>query len=204
MPSAPTGQRLDPEQAQGVFRALLDALARPGLPTRLPAGSTGLPRALVPMLALADVDVTVAVLADSRDDADAWHEVVRTATGAAKGPAGQAHMVAALRAPTPDEIAGLERGSAADPERGARLTVACRTLTAAVGGAAPGLRVEVTGPGVPGRRAFAAVGVPADVLTALEAANQGYPAGVDTWLVDDSGTAVGLPRTTRLHYEEVR
>ncbi len=59
------GVGLEPEAAQQVFRAVLNSFSRPGLPHRLP--STGFPPALLPALALADLETGVAVL----DGADA-------------------------------------------------------------------------------------------------------------------------------------
>lgn len=195
--------RLGHDASQAVFRALLDALARPGQPTRLPAGAApGLPRALVPALALADVDLPVAVLA--ADDV-AWHDVVRTATGATAAPLPLAELVVSLRPPSPAEVGTLPRGTADRPEGGGRLVVACRALEAEpsasgsrTGGEPGRLRIEVMGPGVPGVRAFTVAGIEPDLVIALADANAGHPAGVDTWLVADDGTTVGLPRSARL------
>lgn len=119
--------RLDHGASQRSFRALLDTAARPGALASLPDDAApGLPRALVPALALADVDVTVAVLDDAR--ATLWQDALRTATGARSGPPTAAQMVVALRPPRPAEVAGLERGTADAPERAARLIIACRTM----------------------------------------------------------------------------
>jgi alpha-D-ribose 1-methylphosphonate 5-triphosphate synthase subunit PhnH len=56
----------------------------------------------------------------------------------------------------------------------------------------------VAGPGVPGSRSFGVTGLDTAVLAAIGEANQGYPAGVDTWLVAGDGTVIGLPRSSTL------
>ncbi|MGH9113290.1 MAG: phosphonate C-P lyase system protein PhnH [Acidimicrobiales bacterium] len=211
---APTAEltaraRLGHRGSQLLFRSLLDALAHPGLPTRLPDDvAPGLPPALVTVLALADVDVPVAIIGDDRpsarhdESAGGWADVVRTATGAAAAPLALAEMIVALRPPTPAEVLALERGAPDAPERGARLFVACSTLRPGRAGG-PGVRVGIVGPGVPGTRSFAVVGVDAPALVAVADANRHYPAGIDTWLVASDGHVVGIPRSSRLSIEAV-
>lgn len=211
--------RLEPDASQRTFRALLDALARPGEPASIPDDAApGLPRPLVPVLALADVDVTVAIL-DDAVAADRWHDVVRTATGARRVPAPDAQMVVALRTPLAREVAGLRRGAAEVPELGARLIVACRAVIPAAdppppstpavlrrspsSAPPPTVDLELRGPGVPDVRRVRVVGIGADVLASVGASNGDYPAGVDTWLVADDGTIVGIPRSVAIVVEAV-
>mgnify|MGYP003861465097 CR=1 FL=1 len=58
--------------------------------------------------------------------------------------------------------------------------------------------VEVSGPGVDGARRLAVAGLPAAVLDAVATANEGFPSGIDTWLVARDGTVAALSRSTRL------
>lgn len=181
--------RLDTFASQRTFRTLLDALSRPGLLHRLHLPS-GVPAALMPALALADVDVTACVLTPS--ESPDWAAVLTLATGARIVPLEQADVVVALRPPTPDEIRALRRGRADAPELGALLALACGAL-----GQGRTLLV-LCGPGVPESRPLGIDGVEPAVFEALARANATYPAGVDTFLVAADGTVAGLPRSTNL------
>lgn len=194
-------QRLPARVARDVFRALLDALAQPGRPSRLPEQlSTDLPRAVVPALALVDIDVPVHALGPSSGE---WADTVRTLTGAPVLSIDAADWVVALRPPSTSEIGAIRVGSAEAPERGARLSLACRRLGVDVDAApADSTIVRVTGPGVPADlpagRLVVIDGVPPSCLAALDRRNRDFPAGIDTWLCADDGTVVGLPRSSTL------
>lgn len=192
--------RLRPEESQAVFRALLDALARPGRPTRLPAAAVGrAPSPIVALLALADIEVGVAVTPDGAG----WAAALTTATGAPVRPASEADWVAFLVPPSPAEVAELDRGSALAPERGTRLVVAVESIAPGASPAndAPGdepIVVTVSGPGVPDTVAVTVGGVDPSLFEALAAANAEFPAGLDTWLVTADGAVVGLPRSSHV------
>jgi alpha-D-ribose 1-methylphosphonate 5-triphosphate synthase subunit PhnH len=198
--------RLTPDEAQVVFRRLLDALARPGRMAWLPADvARRVPPALVPVLALCDLEVTCCVVARADQHVD-WAEVVATATGARRVGLAESAWVAALDRLSGDDIAQLRRGTALAPEQGARLVHACRQLHVGEGSQPWSsadhheavVTIELTGPGIPDRRRISITGVDPEVFDALAAANQAFPAGVDTWLVADSGALIGLPRTIRI------
>jgi alpha-D-ribose 1-methylphosphonate 5-triphosphate synthase subunit PhnH len=173
---------LDGDTSQRTFRAVLDALARPGRPTRLPAADV--PAALLPVLALADLDTPVCVLGD-----DAWEGAITTATSAPAVPLGAARLVAALRPLAAGELATVRTGTAAAPEEAALVALAVPALD---GGPA----LTLTGPGVAGTRAVAPRGLPPD-LVATRAATA-FPAGADLLLVTPDGAVLGLPRSTRI------
>ncbi|CAN5702386.1 hypothetical protein BH20ACT2_BH20ACT2_06850 [soil metagenome] len=190
--------RLSAGDSHTVFRALLDTLARPGQVLALPPDlAARVPPAVLALLALADVEISVAVLADPPPVGEGlWLEVVRSVTGAGPAALPRAQMVAALRAPTASEVMVLERGTAEAPELGARVSLACRSLH-------PGRTavhetttlVEVRGPGVDGEQAFRVDGLAAELIEAIGEANREPPAGIDCWLVADDGAVVGLPRS---------
>jgi alpha-D-ribose 1-methylphosphonate 5-triphosphate synthase subunit PhnH len=110
-----------PAGAQAVFRAVLDALARPGTVNRLPSAAgeplaAHVPAVLLPLLALADRSTPACVVSD---EAGTWDEVVRVATSAPPAALADARLAAALRPLTFGELAGLRTGTAAAPEDGA-------------------------------------------------------------------------------------
>lgn len=201
--------RLDPDESQIVFRRLLDTLARPGRLAWLPADvARRVPPALVPLLALCDLEVTCCIVEPPSAEPNPvmWADVVASATGARTAPLTDAAWIAALGPLTASDIAGMQRGSTSAPEQGARLSVACRELHIGAGeqpwsateSGTPIVTIEVRGPGVPGSRCLTLSGVDPEILAALRDANTHLPAGVDTWFVADSGAVIALSRTTQV------
>ena len=198
-PAVQTATSLTPAASHRIFRAVLDALARPGEPARLPvpprsAAARETPAGLLPMLALADLGTGIHVL-EHPDRPARWSAALSTATSAPVVPLERARLVGALRPITPAEVGALCRGSSLAPEEAALLAVAVTDLA---GGPA---RWALSGPGVPGRRAVAPSGVPAGFLAARAAAVHRYPAGIDVLLVAPDGRLVGLPRGTTVEKE---
>lgn len=198
--------RLTPDESQLVFRRLLDSLARPGRVAWLPADvARRVPPAVVPVLALCDLEVTCCVVGAPSSGVD-WADVVAAATGARRAGISEAAWVVALAPLDGDDVAHLRRGTALAPEHGARLVQACGQLHMGAGEQpwsstdpeVGHVTVELRGPGIPDRRRITVTGVTAGVFEALSAANAAFPAGVDTWLVADSGALIGLPRTTHI------
>ncbi|MBU3862653.1 phosphonate C-P lyase system protein PhnH [Streptomyces sp. 4503] len=184
-----TAAKLRPAQAQGVFRTVLDALARPGTVARFPSDVPGaVPSALLPVLALADLGTGVRVLEE--DGSHRWLDVVSVATNAPAAPLEKARLAAAVRPVTAEEILRLARGTADAPEDGA---VLCLPVTALEGGPSTW---RLSGPGVPGERDIAPQGVPEGFVTARAEAVGGFPAGADLLLATPDGRVMGLPRST--------
>ncbi|MHA6618090.1 phosphonate C-P lyase system protein PhnH [Pseudonocardia sp. DLS-67] len=180
---------LDADTAQRAFRVVLDALAHPGVPADLPV--TEAPAALLPVLALADLDTPTCVLGDTVDDAGdgAWAVALGTATSAPVAALGSARLVAALRPLATGELGAIRAGSAGAPEEAALVTLAVPALD---GGPA----LTLSGPGVPGTRTVTPRGLPAD-LVATRAATV-FPAGPDLLFVTPDGAVLGIPRSTRI------
>lgn len=206
--TATTIAPLSVAHSQQVFRAVMDALARPGTVHRLPGGVAA-PSALLPLLALADLGTPACVLADAGE----WADVVRAMTSAPAAVLAQAQLVAALRPVTGDELASLRTGTAEAPENGALacLSVAgLRPLPDGAGacgasgdgaGATGGRRLRLSGPGIPGTRNLLVTGLPPGFVAVRRELTSGFPAGADLLLVSSDGDLAGLPRTTLIDEE---
>lgn len=173
--------RPTPRDAQQVFRAVLDALSRPGQECHIPvlAGpECGIPDpALLPLLALADLETPVALLGGRE-----WVEPVATVTSAPVVDSRAARIVAALRPVTVDELNGLRRGTPATPEDAALVTLAVPALTG-------GPDVRISGPGIRADIVITPGGLPTGWLAART--------GIDLLLVAPDGTCLGIPRSTK-------
>ncbi|MEM9040947.1 MAG: phosphonate C-P lyase system protein PhnH [Actinomycetota bacterium] len=201
--------RLDPASSLSVFRALLAAASRPGVVTRIDASrvaeaSHRPPAVLLPALALLDLDHVVAVLDETDRDESSPSALLSAATGARPtDDLSDADIVIAMRAATADELLAMRRGSAHEPELGARLVMACRAIaTSTEAGDRLGptwSTVRLRGPGVPEPgRDIAIDGVLDEVFSALAETNRDFPAGIDTWLVADDGAVVAIPRSSTI------
>lgn len=192
--------RFDPVfDSQAVFRALLDAMARPGTVGRTPVRDPRCPVAgcqplAAALLTLLDHEVAFAVAPATGDGAAELAAYLAAATGSRRVPPGEADFVVALGAPPPGLLLGLRRGTPAFPDEGATLLLLAPDLDAPEGG----LPVALAGPGVrPGATARLA-GLTAADLADLAAANAEPPRGLDLILIDRGGRLLCLPRSTRL------
>lgn len=181
---------LRPGEAHHVFRAVLDALARPGTVTRLPDGPV--PPTLLPVLALADLGTPVCVL----EEDGRWADAVAVATNAPTVGLAEARLVAAVRPITPEELRALRRGSAAAPEDAA---LACVPVTDLDGGPR---RWRLSGPGTANGPALAPSGLPGGFVEARAEAVAQFPAGIDLLLVAPDGRIAGLPRSATVIEED--
>ena len=191
---------LRPADSQLVFRAVLEALARPGTAMALPSGPLRmLAPAMVPVFALADLGTGVCVLDNeippSSGESRHWADAVATATSAPLWPAELARLVAALRPVTDEEVRGFCRGTPEAPEDAALVSLAVADVT---GG---DRRWRLSGPGIAGTATLAPRGLPDSFVAARTEAVGGYPAGIDVLLVTDDFRVVGLPRTTTITEE---
>ncbi|WP_236792739.1 phosphonate C-P lyase system protein PhnH [Amycolatopsis sp. GM8] len=177
---------LRPDESRQVFRAVLDALSRPGRIVRLPE-RPGVPAVLLPVLALADLGTTVAVL----DEGEDWADAVGVVTSAPAAETGSARFVAATRPMTGDELRAVGRGSAFAPEEGALVCLAVSEVD--------GEDWELSGPGIPGTVRLSGVD---GLLAARAEAVAGYPAGIDLLLIAPDGRMAGIPRTTVIEGSE--
>ena len=186
---------LDPVgDAQITFRAVMEALARPGSLQRL----TALPAAPEPLtpelaaIALALADHETSLWLDARlAGLPAVADWLRFHTGASivTDPADAAFaLIADPAACLPPEA--FAQGTQDYPDRSAMLVLAVAELTTDQG-------LILKGPGIAGHAVLGAAPLPADFRQRLERNRAGFPLGVDH-LLAASGRVAGLPRTTRI------
>lgn len=183
-------------ESQAVFRAAMQALARPGelhaLPEVAPFAVERARSAFALLAALADHEVCIAVTGGRADDAIA----ARLATGSRLVEPEVAEYVLALS----DDAALpalLDRGTIETPEHGATLICAVEAL-----GDEGTLVLSLQGPGVPGASRARVTGISRETFAARSAACESYPMGIDMFLVDRRGLCIGLPRTTVVRVED--
>lgn len=185
-------------KAQSVFRALMDALARPGtsmagFPQPRPPAPLS-PEAGAVALALCDPDTPVWLDAAMREEraVAAW---LGFHTGAPiVAHAAEAHFAFVA---DPADLIGLEnfaQGSQEYPDRSATLVLQVASLE---GG--PALRLA--GPGIETKETIAPWPLPRHFTRQWEQNNARFPRGIDALLVCREGL-IGLPRTVRIHEEE--
>ncbi|MDO9707837.1 phosphonate C-P lyase system protein PhnH [Paracraurococcus lichenis] len=174
--------------AQRCFRAVLEAMARPGRVQRV----AGLPEAPAPLgtaaaavlLTLADADTPVWL--DAGSEAEAW---LRFHAGCPVV-ASAAESAFALACGTPPALRDLAQGTEEEPHRSATLILQVAALEEGEGW-------RLTGPGIEREHRLLAEGLPSG-FPAQWAANRAlFPRGVDVILCAGDRLAA-LPRTTAL------
>ena len=176
--------------AQTAFRAVLNALSRPGRQVCVGHAVKGLalgPATAHVLLALADDDTAVWWQQDDGGGAD-W---LRFHTGAsqAASPIDAAFAVVVNAAKLPP-LAAFAPGTAEAPEGSTTLIVEVASLDT-------GPAVEWLGPGILGIHTVQIAGLNDDFWTQWQANLALFPQGVDI-IFTCANRAVGLPRTTRV------
>jgi alpha-D-ribose 1-methylphosphonate 5-triphosphate synthase subunit PhnH len=183
-----------PLASQGVFRAVMEAMARPGTVMAI-AQSVAAPAPLGPAaaavaLTLLDHETPVwldAALAASPEVAQ-W---LRFHTGAPlvseSRRAAFAFFTDPTRAPAFDRFSP---GTAEYPDRSATLVLQVESFSG-------GERYELSGPGISGRTALSAQPLPVDFRDRVAANRELFPCGIDLLLVTASEVAA-LPRSVRI------
>jgi alpha-D-ribose 1-methylphosphonate 5-triphosphate synthase subunit PhnH len=179
--------------AQSVFRALMDAMARPGSIARAEAGVTPpapLERA-AGAVTCALIDANTPYWLDAALDGEALRSWLAFQTGAR--PAASLSQAAFALVSAPASMPPFERfaqGSQEYPDRSATLVLRLEDLE----GGAP---LTFMGPGIKTRVTIAPRGLPADFAEQWHANRKRFPCGVD--LVLTAGDAFAcLPRSARL------
>lgn len=184
------------QQSQQAFRALLDAMARPGRVVTVDT-ETGHPDGLSPALAaalltLADLDTPVWF--GPGFDTDAMRGWLRFHSGAPLATAPDQAAFALLDAAQMPALEIFSLGSDEAPERGATLLVQVPTLA---GRAAMTWR----GPGIKDSIAVPSCGLADSVWRRRAALNIEFPRGLDLYL-GCGRDLLALPRSTMLSFEE--
>lgn len=197
-------QRFDPvHDTQRVYRALLDAMARPG--TILDIGpatskwdrSPGFNRTAAAIsLTLLDGEVGHAVRMDeSRPLAD----FIRRMTFSPAVAVHEADYVFADGASDAEAVArlaeSLKRGTHEAPDLGATLLLSVKELGSE---AACERKWMLSGPGIADEAVICISGLAAEWLTERNKANAEYPLGIDIVLFTEEGLLAALPRTTNI------
>lgn len=182
--------------AARAFRALLDAMARPGAVRRPPAPPCPpaplSPAAAAVALTLSDATAPVWLAPALRGgDVAAW---LRFHTGAAPTEDAAAAAFALGRWDALAGLAGRHGGAPDYPDRSLTLIVEVDALT-------PDAGPRLTGPGVPGARRLAVAGVDARFWAALAANRASAPLGLDVILTAGPDLAA-LPRSVRIAAED--
>jgi alpha-D-ribose 1-methylphosphonate 5-triphosphate synthase subunit PhnH len=174
---------LDPvHDTRETFRALCDAMSRPGTIQRTPV--TPADHAVAATL----VDHEVATHTDDATLRDAL-----TAQGRFEPADPEDAVVVHARDLPSWDVRDLGRGSLVEPGEGA--TVIYRVESLSTDPADDATTVRLSGPGVPGTRT-ASIGLPRDELEAIAEAQSTYPRGVDA-VFAAADRVLAMPRSTR-------
>lgn len=183
----------DPVMAgQRAFKAVMDALARPGTIQRLPGEAqppTPLPQGLAEIaLTLCDHDSPVWLDAELVSE-KAVSDWLRFHTGATlMNEPGEADFAFVVGALPPLETFAL--GSDEYPDQSTTIVLALPSLTT-------GPALALRGPGVKESAIISPAGLGGDFLTQWAENREQFPRGIDLLLVGPEGL-IGLPRTTRI------
>lgn len=174
--------------AQASFRAILEAMSRPGRIQRISARITPpaplCPAAAAALLSLADADTPLWL-----DAGDAAAEWLRFHCGAPiTQDIGAARFVLACNAAP--SLAALDIGTDEDPQLGATLILQVGNLSADEGW-------RLIGPGIQHEHRLRVSGAPADFVTAWAANHALFPRGVDVLLCAGDSIAA-LPRSVMI------
>lgn len=180
--------------AQSSFRAVMDAMARPGSVQRITA-SAGAPRPMMPgtaaiAITLFDHDTPLWLdpAMSATPDAAKWLKF-HTSAPQVSDPAASAFALIA----EPAALPALDRFAFGTPEYPDRST----TLILQIGSLTDGPAVELRGPGIDGTTMLRATIKPSDLFERLSINATLFPRGIDVVLVVGDAIAA-IPRTTRV------
>lgn len=194
--SLPVGFADPARESQTLFRAILQAVARPGRVAELaaaPAPPADLDRAAAAVaLTLVDADTPVWLAPRLHEgQTPAW---LRFHCGAPIVHAPAQAAFAFADAGTAPPLMQFALGDARYPDRAATIVLACDALE---GGDA----IELSGPGIESRQIIAPQGLAKDFWIQWAQNGAHFPLGVDVMLVAGS-RLLALPRTTRASIKE--
>ena len=220
MQSATRTQQEDSIRYSAVtFRSLLDSLARPGKITMLEYphmlgelslyASTNTPvnmYALAAMMTLLDKEVTFAIAANGAwlTSQDALVQWVILRSGASVTSPENATFAFFCDGKSEGLLTQLSAGTLAEPEASTTAFYCVEHVDDAVKPLSDEersdgwMKLELSGPGIKDTSTIHVAGLEREELQYILTMRQGYPLGVDVYLIDAIGRCVGLPRTTRI------
>ena len=177
---------------QRAFKAVMDALSRPGTLQRLPNEASPpapLPQGLAEIaLTLCDHDSPVWLDAGLVSE-NAVSDWLRFHTGATLvNGTGEADFAFVMGALPP--LASFALGSDEYPDRSTTIVLSLASLTT-------GPHLVLRGPGIKTEAIISPAGLPGDILAQWAENREQFPRGIDLLLVGPEGL-IGLPRTTRI------
>lgn len=180
-------------EAQGVFRAVLEAMSRPGTiiapPLSLAAPAPLSPLTTALLLTLADMDTPVWLDGAAARPAVVEHLGFHCGCPLVAEPGHAAFAVVIDGAAMPP-LSAFAAGTDADPDRGATLIIQVARLVADGGW-------RLSGPGIKGGSSLGAGPLPPGFAAWMAANHAGFPRGIDIILSGPEALAC-LPRSTRL------
>jgi alpha-D-ribose 1-methylphosphonate 5-triphosphate synthase subunit PhnH len=206
------------------FRALLDAMARPGKINQLEiphflgeapsyfssetSKHTQLNMyALGALLTLLDRETTFMMAANGQwltrtESAVQWTILRSGSTVIPSDQAQQTTFAFFCNGGNSELLAHLNVGTLLEPELSTTAFYCVEQLMSeGKAGETPAdsLTLELRGPGIQEVRIVNVIGLTESDVEAILFARQSYPLGIDVYLVDNAGHCIGLPRTTKIH-----
>ena len=179
--------------AQGCFRAVLDALAHPGKPQKLLASGQRLgpldAQLASIMLTLSDHDTPIWLSAALREDAVSGFVGFHTGAPIVDDPERANFAFVAFGDPWP-KLAQCNLGTDAYPDRSTTIVAEISALTG-------GPRMMLAGPGIAETQEFSPAVLPGDFSLQWSENRRLFPRGVDLLLIADD-QVIGLPRSSRI------
>lgn len=169
---------------QQTFRAMVDAMSRPGTIHTVPAG----PADHAVVITLVDNEVTFHTADESLSSA------LAAANRLTAAPIDEADIIhlGNQRAVSLDDA---NQGTLKEPSDGA--TVIYRVEAIHETARSDDTNIKVCGPGVPDRRVIGVDGIPSDVLRTIADVNTAFPRGLDVVIAAEE-TVTAIPRSTTL------
>ncbi len=179
--------------SQAVFRAVLDAMARPGRIADLPIQMEG-PRPLhdsAAAVCLTLLDLDTPLWLDGAADQPGVREYLRFHCGCPiTGDAGGAAFAVVADPAGMTDLALFPTGTPEYPDRSATLILQVPCLGA-------GRTLQLSGPGIEGATELRVDGVPKALWEAVQANHALYPCGLD-FILAAPGRLAALPRSTKV------
>lgn len=181
-------------QSQSAFRAIMNALANPGMPQNLltphATASRMSPELASTLLTLTDHDTPIWLSQTLRSDAAVVGMIGFHAGAPIVSEPGRAAFAFAGAADDLPRLDQFNVGTQEYPDRSTTIVLAVPALTG-------GADLTIRGPGIKDHGHIGPIGLPEDFVAQWAANREIFPRGIDLLLVAQ-GQVMGLPRSTRI------